>query len=292
MLDSSQTGESFALLSHDEKNKLEAARSLIKQKEYDLAAGILRTINNQTAREWLAEIEAAQARKVQRRRVEIMVALAALAVIGIVGSIGLYVATVSANAGVVVVPTQAVLSSSTPTDTPTLLPTATFTPKVIVLVVTPTLTPSPTNTFTPSATYTASSTDTPTITLTPSMTITTTRTPAPTTTLSAATMEIVQTVEPHLYSVTAGKTSLFACPHIDCAHVVELTSSDTVMVVGKIEGDALLGNSIWYSVFFGNKSGYINSSMVTLRPDNTATYAPPTSAFPTLAVAVTEPVGG
>ena len=273
------------MLSQDEKTKLEAARSLIKQKEYDLAAGILRTINNPTAQEWLAEIEAAQTRKVRQRRVEIMIALAALAVIGILGSVGLYVATMSANAAVVVVPTQAVLSSSTPTETATLLPTATFTPKVIVLIVTTTLTPTMTNTFTATATDTSTPTDTPTITLTPSMTITTTVTPRPTSTLaSTSTPVTVQTVEPQLYSISTGKASLYACPRLDCQTVADLTNDDTVMVVGKIDGEALVGNSVWYSVFFGNRAGFINSSMVTLRPANTATPAPPTSAFPTVGV--------
>jgi hypothetical protein len=87
--------------------------------------------------------------------------------------------------------------------------------------------------------------------------------------------------------VSAGEATLYTCPRIDCEAAAKLTRSDNVMVVGDIQGQAIVGSKVWYSAFFGDVLGYIHSSLVQVKPPNTAAYTPPAQAFPTLALEVT-----
>ncbi|MEO8392260.1 MAG: hypothetical protein ABI700_04630 [Chloroflexota bacterium] len=256
----------------DDKAKLEAARTLIKQKNYDLAARLLKTMDHPTATEWLAEIEAAQTRKRKREYpLRLILLVVILVIVTIAGASGIFQGNDPRQA-VVELPTQAALNTATPTATPTDTRTPTITP-----------TPSDTPTSTASNTFTPSPTDTSTSTLTPSMTITFTLSPGPTATFAwTSTPVTVHATDPTLYIVSAKEATLYTCPRIDCETAAKLTQNDNVMVVGDIQGQAVVGNKVWYSAFFGDVLGYIHSSLVQVKPPNTATFAPPTQAFPTL----------
>jgi hypothetical protein len=256
----------------DDKAKLEAARSLIKQKNYDLAVRLLRTMDHPTATEWLAEIEAALIRKRRRERpVRVIIIILLIVIVALVGAGAIFQGGQPLKA-VVSVPTQAALNTSTPTMTPTNTRTPTITPTA-----SDTATPTSSNTFTPSPTETS------TATLTPSMTITFTLTPGPTSTLRASSTPVtVHATEPHLYAVSVSEATLYSCPRVDCDAAAKLKRSDDVMVVGDIQGQAVVGNSVWYSAFFGDIQGYINSSLVEVKPELTSTSKPPTQGFATL----------
>ena len=256
----------------DDKAKLEAARTLIKQKNYDLAARLLKTMDHPTATEWLAEIEAAQIRKRQRERpLRLIIILLLIVIVTLVGAGAIFQGN-DPRQGVVSVPTQVLLNTSTPTQTPTNTQTPTITPTA-----SDTATPTATDTFTPSPT------DTATQTFTPSMTITMTVTPRPTSTFSASSTPVtVHATDPRLYTVNVSEATLYTCPRIDCDPVAKLKLSDDVMVVGDIPGQAVVGNTVWYSAFFGDIQGYINSSLVDVKPGITSSPKPPTQGFATL----------
>ena len=262
----------------DDKAKLEAARTLIKQKEFDLAARLLRTMDHPTAREWLEEIEAAQTRKRKREYpLRVIAVILLIVIVALVGAGAIFQGNDPRQA-VVVLPTQAALDTATPSATPT----ASFTPS---------MTPTPSDTPTPTATdtFTPTATDTATLTFTPSMTITFTLTPGPTSTFAASSTPVaIRSLDPTLYTVSVGTATLYSCPRVDCEALAKLTRSDNVMVVGDIQGQAVIGKTLWYSAFFGNVLGYVHSSMVEVKPPNTATFAPPIQAFPTLASPATE----
>ncbi|MBI1257190.1 MAG: hypothetical protein GC204_06940 [Chloroflexi bacterium] len=256
----------------DDKAKLEAARTLIKQKEFDLAARLLRTMDHPTAREWLEEIEAAKSRKRKREYpLRVIAVILLIVIVALVGAGAIFQGNDPRQA-VVELPTQAALDTATPTWTPT----ASFTPSI-------TPTPSDTSTPTATSTFTPSATNTATQTFTPSMTITFTRTPGPTATFAASSTPIaIRPLDPTLYTVSAGTATLYLCPRVDCEVAAKLTRSDNLMVVGDIQGQAVVGNTLWYSAFFGDVLGYIHSSMVEVKP-----LGSPTQSFPTLALEVT-----
>jgi hypothetical protein len=234
-------------------------------------------MDHPTAREWLEEIEAAQVRKRKREYpLRVISVILLIVIVALVGAGAIFRGN-DPRQGVVELPTQILLDTATPTATPTETRT-------------PTITPTPSDTATPTAsnTFTPTSTDTPTSTLTPSMTITFTLSPGPTSTFAwTSTPVAVRELDPTLYIVSAGEATLYTCPRIDCEAAAKLSRNDNVMVVGDIQGQAIVGNKVWYSAFSGDVLGYIHSSLVQVKPPNTATFTPPTQAFPTLALEVT-----
>ncbi len=105
------------------KAKMEAARELIKEKQYDEARAILRTVNHPLAAEWIAKIDAISSPKHSRRSP--ILALVALGIV-LVGVMAVVVYTQRYN----IPPLAAMFSTATPTATATstLTPTTAATP--------------------------------------------------------------------------------------------------------------------------------------------------------------------
>lgn len=157
------------------KAKLEAARELIKEKQYAEARAILRTIKTDpTAQRWLAKLDEIAPEQRGASVLPLAIALVVLLVVLVIGGALVLInrqtpAAVSATAQVQL-PTLAELPSATATTVPTAtytvtpIPTETETPTALP---TSTVTPLPSNTPTPRTTNTRTPSRTPARTSTP-----------------------------------------------------------------------------------------------------------------------------
>jgi hypothetical protein len=140
------------------KQKLAAAKELIKEKHYTEARAILKTMDHPTAKKWLAKLDEISPEHTKRR--------IAIGMSIIVGGMALLALVVFA---VIVRPFSDQLAIPViPTETPTELPTSTFTftPPASSMPIpssAPTITGTPTNTNTPRPTRTPIPTPTPTM---------------------------------------------------------------------------------------------------------------------------------
>jgi len=172
----------------DERARLEAARDLIKEKQYEAARVVLKTIStNATAHDWLTKLNkvapenlVAVAPKGNSRGL-LSGALVVVILLLIAALIWTNRSTFGLLVAAVPTATQTPLPTNTPTSSPTFthLPTNTPTP-TFTLTLTSTRTPQPTSTPMPTATLESTNTTGPTNTPLPTNTNGPTNTPLPT----------------------------------------------------------------------------------------------------------------
>lgn len=243
------------------KAKLEAARELIRSKQYAEARAVLRTMaDDATARKWLARLdEIAPEQKPTRKRSRLAGVLALVVLCGVI-------ALLTPRQ-----PRQPAAAATSRVDTST-LPAASMSSQTPApsLTITQTLSPSPTFTAAPSLTVTSSPPE-PTFTAAPSLTITQTLTPSAIATPTAA----LTALTPSVYYIRS-TANVRACPRIDCAQIEQLQPGSPIIVSGTIDGDEVnAGNRTWYQVDYVAGPVYIYSALVT---QTLATTVPPTRA--------------
>ncbi len=131
--------------------------------------------------------------------------------------------------------------------------TAEAQPTAAVLALTPsstlTLTPIPTNT--PRATFTSLPSNTP----------------QPTWTSIPTATRLPITELPLSYYYVPVRANLRTCPRTtdECAPVAELSAGDSVIVAGRMTGQAVSGNDVWYQVLYRGQTLYAHSSVLSDR---------------------------
>ena len=191
---------------------------------------------------------------------------------------------------IVVMPTLAVLSTSTPQPTATSSPTppsATFTPA-------PSLTNTPNVLETQVAQLNATNvssqqtlnalltksapTNTLAASLTPSETITNTLVPSQTATSTLRPPSVVA-MQPQIIYVQS-TANLRRCAAQSCEKIAQLQPGDTIMANGTIQGEEINpGHTSWYRVDYQGQALYVYGQLVSVNaPTAVPVYIPPTAA--------------
>ena len=150
---------------------------------------------------------------------------------------------------------SSLVSSARSAASPTRRPTSTWTPTV-----TDTPTSTATDTDVPTATDMPTSTQTPT----PTVTDAPTSTQRPTSTASSA-------ASMTMYVRTRGNAgaNVRACPRTTCGIIGGLSPGANIQALGRVEGEAVYGNSEWVQFEHNDTVAYIHSSLVSPnRPDS------------------------